>query len=152
MSAKRQHIVLCEGFDDRSFWTGWLLHLGCDDPSQGGRTTAYDKWGHPIRGRGRFAFTTAAGRRGDFFEKVARPDQLTSDPRTPKNARNSRAFPNALKSKLLYAPRLDDARAAPHHFLVDQPANSRADRLPDGRPGQAQNCATKRATDRRANG
>ena len=61
MSAKRQHIVLCEGFDDRSFWTGWLLHLGCDDPSQGGRTTAYDKWGHPIRGRGRFAFTTAAG-------------------------------------------------------------------------------------------
>ncbi len=22
-----QHVVLCEGYDDRAFWAGWLLHL-----------------------------------------------------------------------------------------------------------------------------
>lgn len=29
---KVQSIVLCEGFEDRSFWRGWLLHFGCIDP------------------------------------------------------------------------------------------------------------------------
>lgn len=57
----KQHIILCEGYDDRSFWKGWLLHLGCLDPTQGGKNSASDAWGRPVRGRGRYLFRTPAG-------------------------------------------------------------------------------------------
>ncbi len=57
----RQYVVLCEGYDDRSFWRGWLLHLGCTDPTDRGRTTALDARGDPVRGQGRFLLRTPGG-------------------------------------------------------------------------------------------
>ncbi|MEE8525218.1 MAG: hypothetical protein V3T72_14880 [Thermoanaerobaculia bacterium] len=57
----KQHVVLCEGFDDRSFWSGWLLHLGCTDPSERGKRTVTDAWGRPVKGKGRYLFRTPAG-------------------------------------------------------------------------------------------
>ncbi len=60
-SEAKQHVVLCEGFDDRSFWKGWLLHLGCTDPSNGGTKAVNDVFGHPVKGEGRFLFHTSAG-------------------------------------------------------------------------------------------
>lgn len=57
----KQHVVLCEGFDDRSFWKGWLRHLGCTDPTNGGKRTENDVWGRPVHGKGRFLFHTPAG-------------------------------------------------------------------------------------------
>lgn len=60
MSAAKQHVILCEGYDDRSFWKGWLLHLGCIDPSRGGRSVS-DAFGREVKGGGRFLFRTPAG-------------------------------------------------------------------------------------------
>jgi hypothetical protein len=36
--------VLCEGYYDRAFWAGLLVHLGCVDPGQGphGRRPVFD--------------------------------------------------------------------------------------------------------------
>lgn len=59
--AAKQHVVLCEGFDDRSFWSGWLKHLGCTDPSERGKKTVTDVWGRPVKGKGRYLFRTLAG-------------------------------------------------------------------------------------------
>lgn len=55
-----QSIVFCEGYHDRAFWKGWLLRLGCTDPSvpPPGATTRpdiFDPWGGKVT-RGRFAF------------------------------------------------------------------------------------------------
>lgn len=61
MSDARQHVVLCEGYDDRSFWRGWLLRLGCVDPTEQGRRVVNDAWGRPVRGRGRFLFRAPSG-------------------------------------------------------------------------------------------
>jgi hypothetical protein len=61
MPGARQHVVLCEGFDDRSFWRGWLLHLGCSDPTDRGRRRVNDAWGRPVTGAGRYLFRTPAG-------------------------------------------------------------------------------------------
>jgi len=39
--------IICEGFHDRAFWTGWLLSLGFTDPgvaSTGGRKDVFDPW------------------------------------------------------------------------------------------------------------
>ncbi len=60
VTTAQQHVILCEGYDDRSFWAGWLTHLGCVDPSAGGRVAVNDGWGRPVRG-GRFLFEAAAG-------------------------------------------------------------------------------------------
>ncbi len=57
----KQHVVLCEGFDDRSFWAGWLLHLGCTDPTDRGKRRALDAWGRPVSGGGRYLFRTPGG-------------------------------------------------------------------------------------------
>jgi len=57
----KQHIVLCEGFEDRDFWAGWLRHLGCTDPTDRGKKTGKDAWGRPVRGKGRYLFRTPAG-------------------------------------------------------------------------------------------
>ncbi len=59
----KQHVVLCEGFDDRSFWAGWLLHLGCTDPTDRGKKVATDAWGRPVKGKGRYLFHTPGGSR-----------------------------------------------------------------------------------------
>lgn len=56
--------VLCEGYHDRAFWAGLLLHLGCSDPGDAGhgaRTTFTDPWGDPVRGGGQFAYRSLAG-------------------------------------------------------------------------------------------
>jgi hypothetical protein len=57
----RQNVVLCEGFDDRSFWKGWLLHLGCSDPTEGGRKQVQDVRGRIVTGKGRYLFRTPTG-------------------------------------------------------------------------------------------
>jgi hypothetical protein len=36
MSDAGESIVLCEGFDDRAFWQGLLLSLGCKDARREG--------------------------------------------------------------------------------------------------------------------
>ncbi len=51
----RQHVILCEGFDDRAFWAGWLIYLGCQD--QGRRRPVYDAWGEEVK-NGKYLFTT----------------------------------------------------------------------------------------------
>ncbi len=60
----RQHVILCEGYDDRAFWAGWLLHLGCRDPAgsttAGRRPAVYDAWGEKVTG-GRFLFEAPSG-------------------------------------------------------------------------------------------
>lgn len=58
--AGRQHVVLCEGFDDRSFWAGWFLHLGCTDPTNRGEKAVTDAWGRPVK-RGKYLLLTPAG-------------------------------------------------------------------------------------------
>lgn len=52
----RQLVILCEGFDDRSFWAGWMEHLGCTDPSQRGKKKVKDIWGRTVAGKGRYLF------------------------------------------------------------------------------------------------
>lgn len=91
--AGKQHVILCEGFDDRSFWAGWLGYLGCTDPTDRGKRPACDAWGRPVRGGGRYLFHTPAGSSlivhpfqgrynaqraaGEYLEgQVYRPDQM----------------------------------------------------------------------------
>ena len=54
--------ILCEGYHDRAFWKGWLLHLGCSDaafkPGQG--VKAVDPWGRVVSG-GHFAYHSKSG-------------------------------------------------------------------------------------------
>jgi hypothetical protein len=62
---KTQSVVFCEGFHDRAFWKGWLLHLGCADPgaSLPGASTRrpiFDPWNGEVKG-GRFAFQSPTG-------------------------------------------------------------------------------------------
>jgi len=54
MSEERQRVILCEGYDDRSFWAGWLVGLGCTEAK--GR----DPWGRPVN-QGKYAYRTASG-------------------------------------------------------------------------------------------
>lgn len=50
MSGPRQSIILCEGYDDRSFWAGWLVvGLGCTEAK--GR----DPWGRMVN-QGKYAY------------------------------------------------------------------------------------------------
>ena len=57
MSLLGHHVILCEGFDDRSFWSGWLQHLECVDPTDGGKNKkARDANGDKVVGKGRFLF------------------------------------------------------------------------------------------------
>ena len=43
-----QKVLLCEGFDDRAFWSGLLLHLGCTDPTFGGQQKQPDAYGRAV--------------------------------------------------------------------------------------------------------
>ena len=56
-----ESVVLCEGYHDRAFWTGWLQHLGCANPGQrqgSAEIRVKDPWGDRVRG-GEFAFHSA---------------------------------------------------------------------------------------------
>jgi hypothetical protein len=55
-----ESVILCEGYHDRAFWKGWLMHLGCTDPGVPGpgqtrRPVVYDPWNTPVTG-GQFAY------------------------------------------------------------------------------------------------
>ncbi len=60
----RESLVLCEGYHDRAFWAGWLLHLGCTDPGAaaagGVRGRVPDPWGKPVV-RGEYGFHSTSG-------------------------------------------------------------------------------------------
>lgn len=60
----RQHVILCEGYDDRAFWVGWLLRMGCKDLSLRADSNRIkrveDPWGRMVS-RGQFGFATATG-------------------------------------------------------------------------------------------
>lgn len=59
-----ESVVLCEGYHDRSFWTGWLERLGCRDARRRADGTLgpppRDPFGVPVT-QGHFAFITPAG-------------------------------------------------------------------------------------------
>lgn len=60
ISAVKQSVILCEGYDDRSFWKGWLLSLGCSSARRGGSGRVIDSRGEIVAG-GRYLFHTSAG-------------------------------------------------------------------------------------------
>lgn len=59
-----QHVILCEGYDDRAFWTGWLLHMGLQNlaarPGSSRVKRVIDPWGRPVVD-GQYGFFTASG-------------------------------------------------------------------------------------------
>ncbi len=59
--ARKQQVILCEGFDDRSFWVGWLRHLKCTDPSNRGRRIVKDAYELRVQGKGRYLFHSPGG-------------------------------------------------------------------------------------------
>ena len=65
MSDIRESVVLCEGFYDRAFWKGWLLHLNCQDArkrrSDGTYDDAIDPFGKTVP-RGQFGFHSPLGK------------------------------------------------------------------------------------------
>ena len=60
-----ESVILCEGYHDRAFWTGWLEHLGCENLGRprGGRERirVVDPFGNPVTG-GEFAFHSRTGK------------------------------------------------------------------------------------------
>lgn len=60
-----ESVILCEGYHDRAFWAGWLMHLGCTDPGERsdgtGRVRVRDPWNALVAG-GQFAFYSPKGR------------------------------------------------------------------------------------------
>lgn len=63
MNEPRESYILCEGYHDRAFWKGQLLHLGCVDPGarpNGLRGKIADPFGDFV-GRGHFAFYSTTG-------------------------------------------------------------------------------------------
>jgi len=51
-----ESVILCEGYHDRAFWTGWLEHLGCENLA----IRVLDPWNNLVRG-GDFAFRSKSG-------------------------------------------------------------------------------------------
>jgi len=51
-------VVLCEGYDDRAFWAGWLCSLGCRPLTR--TAGSFDPWGRPLAS-GTRGFRTALG-------------------------------------------------------------------------------------------
>ncbi len=61
-----ESVILCEGYHDRAFWAGWLLHLGCVDPGlppagHSLRSRVLDPWNDPVTS-GHFAYYSKNGR------------------------------------------------------------------------------------------
>lgn len=59
-------VILCEGYHDRAFWQGWLMHLGCTDPGlppagSTKRRPIRDPWKDPVTG-GQFAYHSKSNR------------------------------------------------------------------------------------------
>ncbi len=64
MSDARESVILCEGFYDRAFWKGWLLHLNCKDARTLRSDRTYDDAVDPFEKtvpRGQFAFYSPRG-------------------------------------------------------------------------------------------
>ncbi len=65
MNERKESVVLCEGYHDRAFWSGLLLHLGCADPGMRPglkeRVPIHDPWGKLVS-RGQFAYRSVSGR------------------------------------------------------------------------------------------
>jgi hypothetical protein len=61
-----ESVILCEGYHDRAFWSGWLAWLGCTDPGiqagKTGRVPVVDPWGVEVKGRGQHAFLSPGGK------------------------------------------------------------------------------------------
>jgi hypothetical protein len=59
-----ESVVLCEGYHDRAFWKGWLLHLKCTDPGappgSTRRVDVYDPWNTKVGG-GQYAYVSRTG-------------------------------------------------------------------------------------------
>ena len=53
-----ESVILCEGFYDRAFWAGWLIHLACPAPKAGARVL--DPSGKLVE-RGHYGFYTVNG-------------------------------------------------------------------------------------------
>jgi len=67
----RQSVVLCEGYHDRAFWAGWLMHLGCVDPGEPEegstrRRPVEDPWRNAVES-GQFGYRS---KRGGFVRVV----------------------------------------------------------------------------------
>jgi hypothetical protein len=57
-----ESVVLCEGFDDRAFWAGWLLKkLNCQKWKPERNGDLIDPWGKPIN-RGVYGYSSPSGR------------------------------------------------------------------------------------------
>jgi hypothetical protein len=57
-----ESVIVCEGFDDRAFWSGLLTKLGFTNPTEGKvRKIVRDPWGQQVKG-GQFAFYSPIGR------------------------------------------------------------------------------------------
>ena len=59
-----ESVILCEGYQDRAFWTGWLEFLGCSSAhylpnAPGGQQK--DPWGKPIS-RGQYGYDSPTGK------------------------------------------------------------------------------------------
>ena len=88
MTDPSENVVLCEGYYDRAFWAGWLLHLGCVDlrvieQRPTGKRKVLDPWGGDVEG-GAFGFRA---KDGTFRANPAVPRQARSrstHPYTPR--------------------------------------------------------------------
>ena len=65
-----ESVILCEGYHDRAFWQGWLMHLGCVDPGaprtgKSERSPVLDDVGIPVT-RGQYGFRS----RSDAFVRL----------------------------------------------------------------------------------
>lgn len=53
-----ESVVLCEGYLDRAFWSGWLEYLGCRIPGKPGEVT--DALGRPVS-KGQYLYESQSG-------------------------------------------------------------------------------------------
>jgi len=82
-------VVLCEGYDDRAFWKGWLCHLRCTDALESsGGPLVLDPWNRRVSG-GQYAFYSASG---SFIRVVPckGKEQVLRQTRTRLDERNTR--------------------------------------------------------------
>ncbi len=56
-----QHVVLCEGYDDRAFWAGWLEHQGCRDARKFSGDPPLNAWNEEVQGEGKFLYVNRGG-------------------------------------------------------------------------------------------
>lgn len=59
-SAPSFSVVVCEGYHDRAFWKGLLVHHGLTDARPSAAKRVLDPWGDVVEG-GRYAFDTPKG-------------------------------------------------------------------------------------------